>query len=195
MCQCKGSSGAVHLECMRTYLHTKRTIYRSTERVTTLFWKKFECEICRQGLPLSIQVNDKAVSLVKIEEHLQEIQTPNYLILESLTHQGVGVTQRLIHIVKPQEIDEFSLGRGEGHDLLLNDITSSDIHAFLYFKEGTWTLEDNDSKYGTTVLMNSKMLIDMNYEKSIQVGRSIINLCMEPKEKQEEKKEIDDSLK
>ena len=77
---------------------------------------------------------------------------------------------------EPQE--EFSLGRGEGHDILLNDVTSSDIHAFLNFNRGVWTLEDNDSKYGTTVYMNECMPITEHYDKSIQVGRSIISISL-----------------
>ena len=87
MCQCKGSSGAVHLECIRAYLHIKRNVYREGERVTSLFWKKFECEICRQGLPLSIEVNNEPMSLVNYEVP----KTP-HIILESQMHLGKVVT-------------------------------------------------------------------------------------------------------
>ena len=91
-----------------------------------------------------------------------------YLILESEKHVGPGITQRWIHILKPDGVfDEFAIGRGEDHDLLLNDITTSDIHAYLKFEGETWTLEDNDSKYGTTVRMKRCMPITDDYEKAV----------------------------
>ena len=77
-----------------------------------------------------------------------------HMILESEMHVGKGVSQQLIHIIVPEgDKDEFIFGRGEDHDLLLNDITTSDAHAYLKFENSTWTLEDNDSKYGTTIRM------------------------------------------
>ena len=85
----------------------------------------------------------------------------------------------MVHIVTPDGIeDEFSIGRGEDADLIIYDITSSDVHAFLRFENDMWLLEDNASMYGTSVLMRVSMPIDANIEKTVQVGRSIINIAL-----------------
>lgn len=60
-----------------------------------------------------------------------------------------------MHIVQALEKEEeFSIGRDEEEvDLVINDLTNSPIHAYLKFENGHWLLEDDESKYGTSVLM------------------------------------------
>jgi len=107
---------------------------------------------------------------------------------------GVNQSQRMIHIIKPSGIkDDFSIGRGEDVDITLNDITSSDIHAYLFYNEGNWILEDNCSMYGTTVVMKVQMHVDTVYEKAVQVGRSIINFSIEEKDSSKEESFVQQS--
>ena len=123
-----------------------------SDKLETYFWKRFECEICRESYPLSVYLEDLGVDIALTTYELPIDQ--NYIVLESQKHMGVNQTQRMIHIIKPEgDEDDFSIGRGEGVEITLNDITSSDIHAYLMYKDGVWTLEDNNSMYGTTILM------------------------------------------
>ena len=47
----------------------------------------------------------------------------------------------------------FKLGRGHDSDLRYNDISMSRVHAKISFENGKWFLQDNDSKFGTLVLV------------------------------------------
>ena len=63
LCKCKGSSGDVHLECLKSYLDSKKIDHKSTPRIQTFFWKRFECEICRQSYPLSVNIDGEEIAL------------------------------------------------------------------------------------------------------------------------------------
>ena len=45
-CKCKGSVGFVHFECLRNWLSTKLQ-RKETENLVSMYWKTFECEICK----------------------------------------------------------------------------------------------------------------------------------------------------
>jgi hypothetical protein len=43
---------------------------------------------------------------------------------------------------------------------------------------GKFILEDNDSKFGTMVLIKQRSPLIPLYNKAVQVGRSVINFCV-----------------
>jgi hypothetical protein len=47
----------------------------------------------------------------------------------------------------------FKLGRGHESDLRINDISVSRCHAKIKLENGKFMLEDNQSKFGTLVLV------------------------------------------
>ena len=78
----------------------------------------------------------------------------------------------------------------------ISDITASNIHCYLKYENGKFYLEDNESKYGSVVLVKNKMPIFSGVEKSCQVGRSILNFSVEKVEKVEKFEETkEESLK
>ena len=100
------------------------------------------------GLPL------KVVTKTGTEYNLVDYDVPsgNYMMLESLYHDKN--TSRIIYILKPNSANQlFKIGRGHDSDLRYNDISMSRVHAKLSFKNGKWWLQDNDSKFGTLVLV------------------------------------------
>ena len=93
------------MNCMKAFLNTTKKETKS-DKVTTLFWKKFECEICTHPLPLSVTVNDEKLSLVNYD-----LPEEPHMVLESQEHLSKIITQRMIHIIKAQSDDEeFSIG-------------------------------------------------------------------------------------
>lgn len=46
------------------------------------------------------------------------------------------------------------MGRGHQCDLRISDISVSRIHAHLKFEDGQFKIYDNDSKFGTLILLN-----------------------------------------
>ena len=74
------------------------------------------------------------------------------MMLESLYHDKN--TSRIIYVLKSnQAVMMFKLGRGHDSDLRYNDISMSRVHAKIQFNNGKWFLQDNDSKFGTLVLV------------------------------------------
>ena len=101
----------------------------------------------------------------------------NYLVLESLNQEKN--TSRIVHIIKPIPTkDTFKMGRGHESDLRINDISVSRCHALIKFKDGKFLLEDNVSKFGTLVLIKKRVSLLPNFNKAVQIGRTVINFSV-----------------
>ena len=74
------------------------------------------------------------------------------------------------------------MGRDADCDIKLYDITSSNKHAFLRYEAGKFSLEDNESKYGTIIEMQNRMPIVPGFEKAVQIGRTILTISVEKAE-------------
>jgi len=98
-------------------------------------------------------------------------------VLESLNQEKN--TSRIVHIVKPSAgKDVFKMGRGHESDLRINDISVSRLHAMIKYKDGKFLLEDNVSKFGTLVLINKRTPLFPNFNKAVQIGRTVINFAV-----------------
>ena len=68
------------------------------------------------------------------------------------------------------------MGRGHEANVLLSDISVSRVHCLLNIENNNIYLEDNNSKYGTLVLIQtSKINLVENLFLNLQIGRSFIN--------------------
>ncbi len=172
-CKCSGSVGYVHFECLKKWQEVKKTT-KASANFSSLYWKAFECEICKKAYPLMIKSQGKTYSLVEYER-----PTGNYLVLESLNQEKN--TSRIIHIIKPgTDKDVFKLGRGHESDLRINDISVSRCHAHIKLKDERFLLEDNTSKFGTLVLLKNRTPLVPGFNKAVQIGRTVINFSVKP---------------
>jgi pSer/pThr/pTyr-binding forkhead associated (FHA) protein len=109
------------------------------------------------------------------------VPSGDYMMLESLYHDKN--TSRIIYVLEPKaQAHTFKLGRGHDADLRYNDISLSRVHALIKFKNGSWYLEDNDSKFGTLVLVKQRTPLLPDTKKSVQVGRTLINFKVQSKQ-------------
>lgn len=107
----------------------------------------------------------------------------DYLVLESLSQEKNN--SRIIYIIRPSAQKEvFKLGRGHESDLRINDISVSRCHAKIKLENGKFLLEDNQSKFGTLVLVKQRTPLLPNYNKAVQVGRTVINFSVKPQANQ-----------
>ena len=53
----------------------------------------------------------------------------------------------------------FKLGRGHDSDIRVSDISVSRCHATIRYEKGKFLMEDNNSKFGTLVLLKNNLLI------------------------------------
>ena len=51
-CKCRGTVGLIHFSCLKNWIATQRMQRETTtDQVQSYYWKKFECEICKQSYP------------------------------------------------------------------------------------------------------------------------------------------------
>ena len=53
----------------------------------------------------------------------------------------------------------IKLGRGHDSDIRITDISVSRCHATIKFDKGNFFMEDNNSKFGTLVLLKKNLII------------------------------------
>lgn len=78
---------------MKNWLDLKKSV-KANENFTSIFWKSFECEICKKAYPLMIKSGGNNFTLVDYERPIG-----SYLVLESLNQEKN--TSRIVHIIKP----------------------------------------------------------------------------------------------
>jgi pSer/pThr/pTyr-binding forkhead associated (FHA) protein len=144
------------------------------ENVTSYFWKKFECEICKQYYPYIFKSKDQLFKLIDIT---YPQNGENYILLESMPIDKN--TSRMIHLltVTPNK-QEFKLGRGHESEVRINDISVSRCHAVLKYKEDGFYIEDNNSKFGTIALIRDKLHLQPYSTYAVQIGRTVISFTV-----------------
>ncbi|CDW75312.1 fha domain [Stylonychia lemnae] len=185
-CKCSGSMKHIHLECLRIWLSRKENV-KNSAFVTSYSWKAFHCELCKSEYNDRIMVDHK-------EFWLFEIQKPkaNYIILESVQMQNsqpnnnhnnnnnsnnYNYQSKTLHILNLNQKNIIKIGRGHDVDLRVADISVSRCHAYIKKDpKGYFYLEDNQSKFGTLVLIKAPILLNEQITYYIQAGRTIMKL-------------------
>lgn len=170
-CKCAGSVGQIHFSCLAAWLQSRQQSKLSVN-FSTYFWKAFECEICKTAYPLMMKAEGNTYNLVKYDK-----PQGDYMVLESLSQEKN--TSRIIHIIRPSATKTtFKLGRGHESDLRINDISVSRCHTKIKFERGKFLLEDNQSKFGSLVLVKQRTPLLPGFNKAVQVGRTVINFSV-----------------
>lgn len=89
--------------------------------------------------------------------------------------------QKQIHIINFNNIDQIKLGRGHDADVRIQDISVSRTHAFIKKEPNTnrMYLEDNKSKFGTLVQIQTPLVLNEAFEYSFQAGRSTFTVNLQ----------------
>jgi hypothetical protein len=99
-CKCSGSVGFIHFECLRNWLGTKLQ-RKESEHLVSMYWKTFECEICKQAYPYLFKTaNNKVYKLVDIQlpaSCQSESGSSHYIVMESLPLERNS--SRTIHVL------------------------------------------------------------------------------------------------
>lgn len=80
---------------------------------------------------------------------------------------------------------EFKIGRGHESEVRINDISVSRCHAVIRYRENDgFYIEDNQSKFGTIVLLKDKYPLTVNHTLAVQVGRTVVSFTARSMESQ-----------
>lgn len=166
--------GLIHYECLKNWILTQKVTKVHGENVTSFYWKKFECEICKQSYPYIFKRNNVLFRLVDIEMPPEPTQ---FLLLESMPLDKN--TSRNIHLLTVTEGKrEFKVGRGHESEVRINDISVSRCHAIFKCRKDGFYVEDNLSKFGTIVLLKDNLKLAEDHTVAVQVGRSVVSFTI-----------------
>lgn len=177
----------VHYNCLKQFLKNKITIFENkNETVTSYYCNKFNCEVCKELLPLKFTIKFNENIEPKTFFLVDDLELPedtNYLILESLPHLKDKNNSKNIFVVKLKDND-ITLGRNENCDIVDNDISISRNHAIMKFNQenGDITLIDK-SRFGLLILIRDNLKLITDEKVYIQIGRSFINVEQRVKKK------------
>jgi predicted component of type VI protein secretion system len=160
----------VHVRCLQHWLQN-RAQTRTYGCLTTVLWKTFDCELCKRELPNRCKGEGRAYELIEIKRPVNE----PYMILEIMSKDPKH--PRGVHVLNFTTKSEIKMGRGHDCDLRIPDISVSRLHSYLRMENGEFFLEDNNSKFGSLVLIQNRMALkDEGKKLTIQVGRSVFNI-------------------
>ena len=138
-----------------------------------MFWKTFECEICKTAYPYLFKVDNHVYKIVDIPK----AASGHFMVIESLPLEKN--TSRTIHVLNfSNEKKTFNMGRGHESEVRVNDISVSRTHAIIQYQPDGIYIEDNRSKFGTLILLKERYPLLLEYTAAVQVGRTVISLTV-----------------
>jgi hypothetical protein len=106
-----------------------------------------------------------------------------------LEQQDRTPNQRTYHLIIFKD-GEVTFGRGHSADIRVTDISVSRLHASLFLEaDGSYRLQDRDSKFGTLLLLDSDLILTSK-KIGFQIGKSVLTCQL--KKKSAKSKEGDD---
>ena len=168
-CICSGSMKYIHLLCLKHWISTRSCEQiDKTEHCCVYIIKEVKCELCKTKFPDIISYEGKLYPLLDFSNEYKD-----YLTLESLTldkHKN-----KFIYVVSLLNSTKLKVGRGHKSDILLSDISVTRIHCYMVVEKQKVFLEDNNSKFGTLVLVQTPIIkILEGVPLNIQIGRSYV---------------------
>ena len=207
-CKCSGSMKYIHYECLLHWLKTKilisKNIYNNNGFFSIYSLDLIECELCKNHLPNYIKHRNKIYSLLDLDKKFEdekekkkskkdlekkgdlnifnkkkkENYNNNYIIFDTVTPGKQENKYR--YLVKFDKNNIMKIGRALEMQLILNDISVSRNHCQLRLEDdGNIVLEDNNSKFGTLVLLQTEAIeILKGQTLTIQVGTNYLNISI-----------------
>ena len=178
-CICSGSMKYIHLDCLKHWLQTSIFVKIEDNVDCSIYlYKTPECELCKTKYTDLIRHKGKLYEILDLKNDFN-----NYLIIESITLDK-NQNKYLYVVNLDQPNNKISIGRGHDCQILLSDISVSRWHCFLTIdkKSKNIYIHDNNSKFGTLILVQTKDLImSFQLKLSIQIGRTYLEcLLKEP---------------
>ena len=171
-CTCSGSMKYIHLECLRQWLSNRVFKHiENNEKCNIYLFKQPECELCKTKFPDIIKHNGNTYVILDFNHKFE-----NYIIVESLTLDKKQ--NKYIYIVNMDNAKNIiTIGRGSESSIFINDISVSRLHCFFNInkKAKKLFLVDNNSKFGTLILIQAKEItLGLDLKLHVQIGRSYL---------------------
>ena len=170
-CICSGSMKYIHFNCLRQWINSKCYSKIENTNIDCSIYKikPLECELCKSKFPDLIVKNENTFNISEFKPEYD-----NYLIFESLTLDKNK--NKYIYIVALND-NNILIGRDKASNILFSDISVSRIHCKLINEKNNIYICDNDSTFGTLVLIQSNSLnLEGDLPLYIQIGRTFFKI-------------------
>ena len=175
-CLCKGSMKYIHYLCLKNWFNSKieNDISLDTEErekgTITYNTRDISCELCKEKLPDYIRYNNKLYNITFYRPDYEE-----FIVLESVRADEERI--KYIHLVSFDNKNDIVIGRSNKCQLSIPEISISRVHSVIHKRFGELFLEDNNSRYGTLVLLqNNNMIMDNKFPLKLQINNTYIKL-------------------
>ena len=124
-------------------------------------------------------INEKSYEIYNPEYFITSLNEiyHNYAIFESfelINHK------KIIYIISFDKQNSITIGRSQISDMKIADVTISRIHSILLrTKDNKLMIKDDDSKFGTLILLQAKNILINEKILSIQIGKILLNMHLE----------------
>jgi hypothetical protein len=129
--------------------------------------KNLECELCKKPINEKVRLKGQIIDLI-------DIQKPenNYLVLEAINKEKTE--NKYLYIIHMKDKQKIKIGRANDSDVRITDISVSRNHSNLKLFEGSFYLEDNNSKFGTLLQIPEDFVAYPNKQLALQIGRTFV---------------------
>ena len=162
-CICKGSMKYIHYKCLKNWLNSKietdLSINPEIEEEVGITYcaKDLACELCKTKFPDYINHNGKIYNLTFYKPKFKQ-----YIILESI--RADKFKTKFIHILSfDNDKSQIVLGRSNECELSIPELSVSRFHCFIHKDNHKLYIEDNNSKFGTCILVQNPSISITDY--------------------------------
>lgn len=175
-CICSGSMKYIHFQCLRHWINSKcySKINNNNSNCSIYKIKPVECELCKTKFPDLIIKNDIKYNISEFKPDFD-----NCLIFESLTLDKNKNKYIYIVSLNNNEENKIYIGRDKESTVLFSDISVSRIHCLLNIDNNHIYINDEDSAFGTLVLMQTESInLIEDLPLYIQIGRTFFQILV-----------------
>ena len=189
-CQCKGDIKYIHLSCLQKWIKTKiSTQINNKDKCIIYSYEKIFCEICKSEIPDLIKKENNKI--YEIWNFNDEIPFKNYIIFQinqkffnnNNNNNNNNYINELntIYIINLIKNKSISIGRSVYCDINIKNLSISRIHCNLKLNgfDNKIYISDNNSKYGTVVLLQSDFMEIYEEPLLLQFDKFLISLNVE----------------
>ena len=200
-CKCSGSMKYIHYECLLHWIKTKikanNPIQDDNNILSTYSLCDVECELCKNKLPNYIRHKNKIYSLLNLDKKFDGNMAEKIKINEKIKKKikEWNYNYIIFDLISPNKSDNkyrflakfdknniLKIGRGIEVQLVLNDISVSRNHCQLKLEnDGSIVIEDNNSKFGTLILIQGELEILKGQKLNIQAGSNYLIIELKKK--------------
>ena len=169
----------VHFDCLSEKV--VQLCELKSERKIVYDFSLMNCEKCNERYPCSIKVNNSFQPTLRIKNPDWEF----FLVLSVFEIEQSSISQLILLKLDKIENQTFTIGRNPTNDIQFTDASISREHAFLIWSNRQLFLYDNNSKYGTLMLLRGRVPIKEIHGDKLIIDRFMLQFFPRQKIKRE----------